>query len=120
MNDPLKHDEKRFITWDICRRPICIEDRLMTHLITSSNDATLTKHDYMMFLKGIIGSDTRYEELQQHIMNATVDDLKNICDSICESLPKRNGYVVCHNKILSSLICDATLQYTKRAAWKQA
>ena len=59
----------------------------------------------------MVGNDTQYEELQQHIMNATVDDLKNICDSICENLPKRNGYVVCHNKILSSLMRCNTAVY---------
>jgi len=111
MNDPLEHDEKRVITWDICRRPIHIKDSLMKHLSTSSNDATLTNDNYMMFLKGIIGSDTRYDELQQHIMNASIVDLKKICDTICESLPKRNGYVVCHNKILSSLMRCNTAVY---------
>ena len=67
----------------------------------------------MIFLKGIVGADKWSEELNRCVTNATIDDLEKICSSICGSLPKRNGYAVCHNYVLSSLMrCNtAVLQY---------
>ena len=106
FNNPLPNDEKRVITWDICRRHIPLEN---SH--KSSNDTSLTKDKYMAFLKGIVRNDMWNRELTQHVTNATVNDLEKICSSISKSLPKRNGYVVCHNKILSSLMRCNTAVY---------
>ena len=82
----------------------------MDHL--TSDDAILPKVNYMKFLKGIVGADMWSEELNRCVTNATIDDLKKICSSICGSLPKRNGYVVCHNKVLSSLMRCNTAVYS--------
>ena len=100
-NDPLRYDEKRVITWDICRQRIGINDCFMDH--STANDATLSQK-CMDFLKESVGSNLWSQQLSQHVTNANIDDVKMICKKIYDSLSERNGYVVCHNKTLSSLM----------------
>ena len=107
-DDPLRYDEPRTITWDIQRRPIPFN-----HGYSCEHDFS-TKASCIRFLMNIVGNDlwTVDDDLSTCVHNATHDDLRNICNNIRERLPRRNAYVVCHNRMLSSLMRCNTAVYS--------
>ena len=65
-------------------------------------------------MRDIVGNDlwNLENELKTCVFNASKEHLRTICTNIHEKLPGRNGYVVCHNKILSSLMRCNTAVYS--------
>lgn len=106
--DPLRYDETRIITWEIQRKPTPPRRGLLRDVDFD------TKAKCIKYLMDTVGKDLWLveDELSTCVHNATHENLRSICNNIHDALPDRNGYVVCHNKILSSLMRCNTAVYS--------
>ena len=106
--DPLRYDEKRILTWEIQRKPTPPTRGLLRDIDFD------TKAKCIKYLMDTVGKDLWLveDELSTCVHNATHENLRSICNNIHDALPDRNGYVVCHNKILSSLMRCNTAVYS--------
>ena len=107
-DNPLRYDETRVTTWEIQRKPIDSTD-------ASSRDINFdSKAGCIRYLMGIVGDElwNLENDLTRCVNNATEEQLHTICTNIREKLPGRNGYVVCHNEILTSLMRCNTAVYS--------